>query len=386
MRILYVASYDVSDLKSGNGIDHFKLEALRAAGCEVKRLSPIVSKSRYGSIVSRGLRKLRRAFVADDDVARRKQLLETTGRAIATHPFHANSDVIVSPNHFDISFYEGRLPVFFWTDATYSNMASMYQDHKGESERIQSFEHLIQKRAIDRAIGVMWASRYAMNSAIFDYGADPSRQLVTRFGLNLPTSLQPDEVEEIIGRRDDRTVRLMFIGFDYKRKGLDIALRAVVELNNMGVPALLDTIGGFHAVPEEASKYVTVHGPLNKLDPSQLAAFETIQRSSHFLIFPTRADVYCMPAIEAMAAGCVPVVSDVGGISEIVTDSETGIVLPLSAGPLDYAQSIKDAFDSRQRYLAMCHAGYASSRANHQWDKIGETAASFIKKKLNTAI
>ena len=44
-----------------------------------------------------------------------------------------------------------------------------------------------------------------------------------------------------------------------------------------------------------------------------------------------------MPAIEAMAAGCVPVVSDVGGIPEIVTDGETGIVLPLSAGPLDYA-------------------------------------------------
>ena len=128
------------------------------------------------------------------------------------------------------------------------------------------------------------------------------------------------------------------------------------------------------------------------MDPSinlirgQLAAFETIQRSSHFLIFPTRADVYCMPAIEAMAAGCVPVVSDIGGIPEIVTDGETGIVLPLSAGPLDYAKSIKDAFDDRQRYLTMCRAGYASSRANHRWDKIGETAASFIKERLNTAI
>ena len=45
MKILYVASYDVSDLKGGNGTDHFKLQALQAAGCEVNRLSPILRSS-----------------------------------------------------------------------------------------------------------------------------------------------------------------------------------------------------------------------------------------------------------------------------------------------------------------------------------------------------
>jgi glycosyltransferase involved in cell wall biosynthesis len=75
-----------------------------------------------------------------------------------------------------------------------------------------------------------------------------------------------------------------------------------------------------------------------------------------------------------MAAGCVPVVSSVGGIPEIATNAETGIVLPLSAGPLDYAKSIKNAFENRQQYLAMCRAGYTSYLANHRWDKIGEMA------------
>lgn len=385
MKILYVASYDISDLKSGNGIDHFKLGALEAAGCEVGRISPIIIKPPSSDVISRGIRKLRRALIPDDNVARKRRHLETIGKAIATHRLHAKADVIVSPNHFDISFYRGRLPVFFWTDATYSNMVSMYPHAQRESERMKSFEHQVQKRAVDRAKGAMWASRYAMNSAVSDYGADPDRQFVTRFGLNLPTSIQEAELEQILSWRDDRTIRLMFIGFDYKRKGLDIALRAVVELNNLGVPALLDTIGGFHDVPEEARNYVAVHGPLNKLEPSQLATFEAVQRSSHFLIFPTRADVYCMPAIEAMAAGCVPVVSSVGGIPEIVADGETGIVLPLSAGPLDYAKSIKNAFENRQRYLAMCRAGYASYRDNHRWDKIGQKAVSFIENNLSRA-
>lgn len=382
MKILYVASYDVSDLKGGNGIDHFKLEALRATGCDVERLSPILNSPSPG-ILSRGFRKLQRMLTADDIVAGKKRRLETIGNAIAAHPLHAQSDLIVSPNHFDTSFYGGPRPVFFWTDATYANMASMYPDYQNASERVKTFEHLVQQRAVKRATGAMWASRYAMNSAVSDYGADPDRQFVTRFGLNLPTSIQEDELEELLGKRDSRTIRLMFIGFDYKRKGLDIALRAVAELNKLGVPASLDTIGGFHDVPEEARAYVTAHGPLNKLEPSQLATFETIQRSSHFLIFPTRADVYCMPAIEAMAAGCVPVVSDVGAIPEVVSNGETGIVLPLSAEPLDYAKSIRAAFENRGRYLAMCRAGYASSRANHRWDNIGKAAVRFIENKLS---
>jgi len=386
MKILFVSSYDVADLQNGNGIDYFKLQALQAAGCDVTPVSPIVLSPASRNIVSRGILKFERLFISNLDVVQKKRFLKKIGAAIAAHPAHAAVDAIVCPNHFDISFYRGPLPVFFWSDATHANMVALYAHHQIKSDEMKQFEHQVQQRAIDRASGTMWASKYAMNTALSIYGADPSRQLVTRFGLNLPTSLQLDEFEEIIGKRDERTIRLMFIGFDYKRKGLDIALRAVVELNNMSVPALLDTIGGFHYVPEEARNYVTVHGPLNKLEPRQLAAFETIQRSSHFLIFPTRADVYCMPAIEAMAAGCVPVVSDVGGIPEIVTDGETGIVLPLSAGPLDYAKSIKGAFDDRQRYLTMCRAGYASSRANHQWDKIGETAASFIKDRLATAI
>ena len=48
MKILYVASYDVSDLNGGNGIDHFKLQALRSAGCEVNRLFPILKSESSG--------------------------------------------------------------------------------------------------------------------------------------------------------------------------------------------------------------------------------------------------------------------------------------------------------------------------------------------------
>ena len=164
----------------------------------------------------------------DPVVAWKKQHLREVGLAIERHPLHSKADVILCPNHFDVSFYQGTLPVVFWTDATYANMLSMYPNYRCHSERLQSFEHHIERKAVDKAIGAMWASEFAMNSAIAEYGADPHRQLVTRFGLNLPKTIDAAELDAIVRRPRPEVIRLMFIGFDYKRKGLDIALQAVV--------------------------------------------------------------------------------------------------------------------------------------------------------------
>jgi hypothetical protein len=77
----------------------------------------------------------------------------------------------------------------------------------------------VQRRALDIAAGALWASNYAMNTAISEYGADPSRQTVTRFGLNLPNNIERRDLESILAAKDNQTIRLMFIGFNYKQKG-----------------------------------------------------------------------------------------------------------------------------------------------------------------------
>ncbi|WP_407185008.1 glycosyltransferase family 4 protein [Bradyrhizobium centrosematis] len=381
MRILYVASYDVSDFKSGNGIDHFKLEALKSAGCQVDRLSPIIH-ALPDDLTSRVVRKLTRMLRPQDPVQARRKQLQDIGRAIEAHPYHAEADAIVCPNHFDISFYEGSLPVFFWTDATYQNLVSLsYSSTMVHSDERKRFEHYVQKRAIERADGALWASHFAMNTAIMEYGADPKKQKVTGFGLNIPGEERSADIPSILATREKEVTQLIFIGFDYKRKGLDLAIEATVELNRMGIPAKLDTIGSHHPLPEDAQGYVNILGPIDKLDAKQLATFESALRKAHFFIFPTRGDVYCMPAIEAMSVGCVPVVSDVGGISEIVTANGTGIVLPLSAPAVEYTKSIAAVLRSN-KYEEMAAAGYRAYWERHRWAEIGKIAREFIEERL----
>src|SRR6266545_1624354 len=181
MKIFYPASYDVSDLASGNGTDHFKMEALRAAGCELERFSPIVHATRH-DLVARITQRLRRTIQSNDPIQERKAQLRQIGEAIRHHPYHAQADAIVCPNHFDISFYEGGLPVFFWTDATFKDLDSLsYGSTIGISEEKKRFESYVQRRAIHMATGALWASRYAMQTAVREYEADPMKQAVTGF-------------------------------------------------------------------------------------------------------------------------------------------------------------------------------------------------------------
>lgn len=175
----------------------------------------------------------------------------------------------------------------------------------------------------------------------------------------------------------------MFIGFDYKRKGFDIALEATLDLNRSGVQTRLVMIGGNPEIRGEAVPFVHVLGPLDKRKPDQLAKFEHALRSAHFLIFPTRADVYCMPAIEAMSVGCPAIVSDMGAISEIVLDNVTGFVLPLSASASDYAKKLRSIIQRPNDYAAMRNAAHARFQQSYRWERIGIEARTFIENMLS---
>jgi glycosyltransferase involved in cell wall biosynthesis len=53
-----------------------------------------------------------------------------------------------------------------------------------------------------------------------------------------------------------------------------------------------------------------------------------LMRSFDVFVLPTRTETFGKVVIEAMAAGCPVVVSDVGGIPEIVSGPELGTLMP----------------------------------------------------------
>ncbi len=139
-----------------------------------------------------------------------------------------------------------------------------------------------------------------------------------------PAVLPPDPLSRQTAAR-----RLVYVGSDIVRKGLDVLLRAVE-----GLPAGLDwhltVVGSTRKQCEKmfpdlqtqcGNSRILFAG---KLEKEQL---RQVLWHSDIFVLPSRAEALGVALLEALAAGLPVVASQVGGIPEIVTDSAAGILV-----------------------------------------------------------
>jgi glycosyltransferase involved in cell wall biosynthesis len=165
---------------------------------------------------------------------------------------------------------------------------------------------------LDRCAALLPWSRWAADSIVRDYGADPAKVTVIAPGI--------DTARWTINRKEESgPVKLLFVGGDFGRKGG----RLLLELyrTHLRDRCQLDMVTTADIEDEPG---VRVHRGLMPTDPR----LQDLYRSADIFVLPTLADCFSMAALEAMASGLPVVISDVGGISEIVIDGETGRLVP----------------------------------------------------------
>jgi glycosyltransferase involved in cell wall biosynthesis len=161
-----------------------------------------------------------------------------------------------------------------------------------------------------------------------DYGVPADKVTVVSPGVDQEL-FRPDPRV----RTENAVVRLLFVGGDFARKGGDLLLRWAKE-TRVSMPWELHLVTR-DEVPETPG-VVVHHGAANN-SPALAALYQT----SDLFVLPTRADCYSLVAMEAMSCGLPVVISNLGGIPEIVSDGETGILL--EPGDYDALASALDA-------------------------------------------
>ena len=135
---------------------------------------------------------------------------------------------------------------------------------------------------------------------------------------------------------------VLFVGRIEPLKGVDTLLHAMQYLKESGeMPReiYMSVIGGDPGKPRE-----TRHAELEKLMAlrdelglSDLVAFlgrrdqETLHRyyaAADVVVMPSHYESFGMVALEAMACGTPVIATDVGGLSQLVRDGETGFLVP----------------------------------------------------------
>lgn len=118
-----------------------------------------------------------------------------------------------------------------------------------------------------------------------------------------------------------------------KQKGQDLLLQAVKECADSGLDVSCVFAGGQSSGCDEERCYLEQMAA--DLGVSSRVTFcldrvdvDRMLYDADIFVLPSRKEGFGLAVVEAMAAGLPVVVSDVGGLQEIVTDRETGYLVP----------------------------------------------------------
>lgn len=204
----------------------------------------------------------------------------------------------------------------------------------GGSSRLDAWasEHL-ERRLAHRAALVTSPSRRLANDVAAAWRLDPSAIVVVPNPVDIEPFMDGDGTS-----RDPHSV--LYVGRLERRKGVETLVQALAVVNRLTPGACrLRLVGRDHGsgpagmsmqahlrhlmaeerIPEASVEFA---GAVARQD------LPRIYRSAAICVVPSLYENFPYTALEAMAAGCAVVASDVGGIPEMITNERDGLLVP----------------------------------------------------------
>jgi glycosyltransferase involved in cell wall biosynthesis len=172
-----------------------------------------------------------------------------------------------------------------------------------------------------------------------------------------------------------RAVRVGVFGMLRPEKGQEYAVRAAAVLARAGKPVAWHFFGDgpdrgrLEGLVRELGLQgrVSFHGDVADVD-AHLWAMDLV-------LIPSLFESFGLTAVEAMALGKPVVASRVGGLSEVLSDGQTGcLVAPRDAGAI--SRAVSDFLDEPARWSAMAEAGRRDRRRRFSQERMVAAAAA----------
>jgi len=319
---------------------------------------------------------LRRRYWMNRDPA----VLRSYGRQVAMQVKALGTlDALLSPSSLPLALYEGNVPTTFWTDATFGCLDGFYPDFSQFAPETKRAGNAMEAEALRRCAAAIYSSRWAADSAVSLYGADPATVFVVPYGPNVETAQSRSGIEMLIRQRIAGPIHLLFVGTDWKRKGGAVAVAAVAELQRQGIDARLNIVGCMP--PAALPPFAEYHGFLRKDTPESSRRLDALYREATLLLLPTRAD--CVPVVvaEAYSHGLPVIATDVGGMSSVIIDHVTGRLLPLIASASEWAIAAKHLVLSQQAYANASLAAFDLFQSKLNWHTAVEQVLAILRQR-----
>lgn len=171
---------------------------------------------------------------------------------------------------------------------------------------------------------------------------------------------------------DDPTERdVLFLGHWLPHKGTRVLIAALEKLTAKGVACRLTlagtTVPADEILPSLPPAWRDAVEVIPRLPPEQLVA---LYRRHRLFVLPSIFEGIPLSMLEAMACGLCPIVSDVGGVSDVIDSGRNGVLVPrLDADAL--AAALTRALSAPAEARAIARAAHETMQA-YGWSRAAE--------------
>jgi D-inositol-3-phosphate glycosyltransferase len=217
------------------------------------------------------------------------------------------------------------------------------------------------------------------------YNAEPSRVHVVPLGVEhafFAPGYRP-QARSALGLDKDATM-LLYVGRLQALKGADLALETLIELRRRGRHATLAIVGGPSgtdgaATLERLHQRVAEAGVIDQVmfvAPQSHRLLSSWMRAADVTLVPSRAESFGLVALESSACGTPVVASDVGGLTSLIDEGETGFLV--SGRDVDrWADVVERALDV-DRATSLSNAAVIRAR-RYTWRGAATSLATLIE-------
>jgi glycosyltransferase involved in cell wall biosynthesis len=182
------------------------------------------------------------------------------------------------------------------------------------------------------------------------------------------------EVRRSFGVPDDVPL-LLFVGSQYRLKGLEFVISALAEMNTK---AILLVVGGDSAAPcKRLAEQLGVRDRV--IFAGARSDLPSIYPAADAFVLPTLYETFALVCLEAMASGLPVLASPVGGIEDYLIDGENGI--HIQREPKEIAARLDRVLNDPALHERLREGGLATAK-NYAWEKIAKQYLNLFDELL----
>ena len=236
--------------------------------------------------------------------------------------------------------YTPKAKTFLVADACFGLLKDNYLNYSNLSKKaiIESLD--VEKRSIDKFDTIFPTSQWAQS------GFKKSYPFINTKTINLGSNIESSGYSQLDLPKDSTKIRLLTIGTDYKRKGVDKAEK-------------LEQMLGCHL------EIIGIDNKLDKAKKSELNKLINHYAKAHFFVLFPKAD--CTPIVinEANSFGTPVIAFATGGIGNMIKNGVNGHLV----NTIEEAKSVIQSYtDSNTKYNALRTSTYAYYEENLSYE------------------